>query len=165
MQALIISMEAFGTAAGGILLATPAALGFFPEAAPFILIGAAIADGLFVATEVFGLAVTFVVEQLMLETMQSERESLLNQISLINSTQNLLNQTVTQDINATASSVQLFDLVWQGVASDSNSILTWLNMGAPDADAPTVVGVFLNKSSTIYGSLSTALSNYAVIED
>ncbi|KAJ7641719.1 hypothetical protein FB45DRAFT_1054156 [Roridomyces roridus] len=164
MRALSLSMEALGIAVGGIVLATPAALAFFPEAAPFIVIGAAIAAGVIAATEI-GLEVTFAVEQSMLDAAQSEREALLNQISLINSTQNLLDQTVTQDINATASSILLFNLVWEGVASDSSSILTWLNEGADLVDAPAVVGTFVNRSSTIYASLSTALSNYAVIED
>ncbi|KAJ7641724.1 hypothetical protein FB45DRAFT_1000279 [Roridomyces roridus] len=164
MAKLTISMQALGIAAGGIVLATPIAIAFLPEAAPFIVIGAAIAAGIIAGTEI-GLEIAFSVEQAMLDRLQNQKQVLLNDLSLINSTQNLLDQTVTQDIVATAASVQLFDLVWQSVANDSSSIHEWLVLGAPDVNEPVVVGVFLNKSSTIYGSLSTALSNYAVIDD
>ncbi|KAJ7641725.1 hypothetical protein FB45DRAFT_1022460 [Roridomyces roridus] len=163
MEQLSDSMLGLGVAAGGVVIATPIAIGFFPVFAPFIVIGAAILEGLIAAAEV-GLEIAFSVEQAMVDTLQSEKQTLLDEISLINSTQNLLNQMVTQNIVSTASSVQLFGMVWQGVANDSSSIHEWLVLGAPDAasDMPEVIGVFVSQSVSIYRSLAGALATYAV---
>ncbi|KAJ6531090.1 hypothetical protein B0H19DRAFT_1082065 [Mycena capillaripes] len=175
-----ISMIALGIGMGATLIGTAAGLVFFPEAAPFILarnslIGAAIAEGILIGTEIVGgpLRTVFCTELTKrprvwlqptlnkLGGLQGQVQTLRTEISLINSTQAALNRTATQDVPALTSHLALFTGVWQDVASDCTKLIGWLNLGANNTDMPDVLAVFLNQSTTIYNTMSVALTQYA----
>ncbi|KAI0259464.1 hypothetical protein BC834DRAFT_974268 [Gloeopeniophorella convolvens] len=178
-----VSMLALGAAMGATLLGSAAGLVFFPEAAPFIVIGAAIAEGILAATEI-GLATTYAIDQNKISGLQGDVQSLRNDINLINATQSALNSTATKDIPTLTAHLGLFTGVWQDVASDCTKLVGWLQDGASfvvsqpsfhvyqdeihtevlklnSQDLPDILAVYLNQSTTIYDTMSAALTQYA----
>ncbi|KAI0062992.1 hypothetical protein BV25DRAFT_1915724, partial [Artomyces pyxidatus] len=157
-----VSMIALGVGMGATLLGSAAGLVFFPEFAPAILIGAAIIEGILAATEI-GLATAYAVDQNKVGTLQNEVNNLRADLSLINSVQSSLNVTATTDIPALTAHLSLFTGVWQDVASDCTKLIGWLQDGADDADMPDILVVWLDQASTIYATMSTALTQYATL--
>ncbi|KAI0059152.1 hypothetical protein BV25DRAFT_1918627 [Artomyces pyxidatus] len=155
-----ISMVALGFGMGATLLGSAAGLVFFPEFAPAILIGAAIIEGILAGAEI-GLATAYAVDENKLGTMQGEVEALRADLSLIDAVQTSLNSTATNDIPTLTAHLSLFTGVWQDVASDCTKLIGWLQDGAADADMPDILVVWLDQASTIYNTMSTALTQYA----
>ncbi|KAI0062993.1 hypothetical protein BV25DRAFT_1825066 [Artomyces pyxidatus] len=155
-----VSMIALGLGMGATLLGSAAGLVFFPEFAPAILIGAAIIEGILAVTEI-GLVTAMSIDQNKIASLQNQVDDLQADLSLINGVQNQLNSTATNDVPALVAHISLFTGVWQDVASDCTKLIGWLQDGAEDADMPDILVVWLQQASTIYATMSAALTQYA----
>ncbi|KAI0049145.1 hypothetical protein FA95DRAFT_1604675 [Auriscalpium vulgare] len=155
-----ISMVALGIAMGSTLLGSGALLVFLPEFAPAIIIGAAIAEGILAGTEI-GLAVAIAVDNNKIGSLENRVNQLRADISLINGVQSRLNDTATNDIPVMAAHLSMFTQVWQDVADDCTKLIGWLEGGANNTNQPIVLTVFLAQATTIYDSMSDALTQYA----
>ncbi|KAJ6531089.1 hypothetical protein B0H19DRAFT_1273320 [Mycena capillaripes] len=155
-------MIALGAAMGATLLGSAIGLAFFPFAAPFIVIGAAVVEGLVAASEI-GLATTIAIDENMVASLQGEVQILRNELSLINATQAELSRTASRDIPALTAQIGLFTAVWEDIASDCEKLIGWLNLSEPAVDMPDVLAVYLNQSTTIYSTMGNALAQYAAL--
>ncbi|KAI0049146.1 hypothetical protein FA95DRAFT_1604676 [Auriscalpium vulgare] len=154
------SMVALGIAMGSALLGSAALLVVLPEFAPGIVIAAAIAEGILAVTEI-GLVTAIGVDNNKIGSLQNQVQELQNDISLINGVQGQLNNTATNQIPIMTAHLSMFTQVWQDVADDCTKLIGWLQEGANSTNQPIVLAVWLNQSTTIYDSMSAALTQYA----
>ncbi|KAJ6571968.1 hypothetical protein B0H19DRAFT_673357 [Mycena capillaripes] len=157
-----ISMIALGAAMGATLFGSAIGLAFFPLSAPFIVIGAAVVEGLVGASEI-GLATTIAVDENKVASLQGEVQILRNELNLINATQAELNRTASRDIPALTAQIGLLTAVWEDIASDCEKLVGWLNLSESAEDMPDVLAVYLNQGMTIYTTMSNALNQYAAL--
>ncbi|KAI0062997.1 hypothetical protein BV25DRAFT_1825070 [Artomyces pyxidatus] len=154
------SMIALGSAMGATVLGTAAGLAFFPEFAPAIIVGAVVIEQILAAGEV-ALCLKYVSDEHKVDSLGYQIAELREDLSAINAAQTKLNATATSDIPTMASHLAVFTLVWQDVASDCNKLIGWLQQGEAEADMPDVLVVYLDQASTIYTTMSSALTLYA----
>ncbi|KAI0049131.1 hypothetical protein FA95DRAFT_1604662 [Auriscalpium vulgare] len=147
-------------AMGVELLGAGALLATLPQFAPFIIITTLITEGFLAVTEIT-LSTVMDGDKRKVQGLQGQVDADRTDIALINAVQGQLNATTTNDIPVLTAHLGMFTQVWQDVANDCTKLIGWLQDGADDADMPDIMAVWLDQATTIYDSMSTALTLYA----
>ncbi|EJD36673.1 hypothetical protein AURDEDRAFT_154553 [Auricularia subglabra TFB-10046 SS5] len=160
MGKIFASMVGIAIVAGAGLIGTGIGLLVFPEFAPLILVGAAIASGILLATQA-GLLTAYLLDQDKVADKNRQITGLQNELGIINAANSSLTVLAEESIPALANQLNLFSAVWTGVSADAASVAGWLSNGRPLLDYPEFLADWFENPTTEYTIMVEALRLYA----
>lgn len=160
MGKIYASMVGLAVVAGAGLIGTGIGLAVLPEFAPLILVGAAIASGILLATQA-GLLTAYLVAKDKVADKSRQIAALQNELGIINAANSSLTVLAEESIPALANQIGLFSAVWTGVSADAASVSAWLSNGRPLLDCPQFLALWFENPKTEYTIMVEALRLYA----